>query len=82
MLRESGLGRFFKAPISRKEICFAGYAFVDDTDLIQTAHDNIVTGSEVTQELQRAIDMWEGGLHATGGAIVPEKSHWYLVEFK
>jgi hypothetical protein len=32
-------------------------------------------------ELQRALDLWEGGLHATGGAIVPEKSHWYLVDF-
>jgi hypothetical protein len=22
---------------------------------------------------------WEGGIRATGGASVPEKSHWYLV---
>ena len=24
---------------------------------------------------------WEGGLHATGCAIVPEKSHSYLIDF-
>jgi len=82
MLRNSGVGTFFKSPISGREIRFVGYAFVDDTDLIRTAHDNINTGIEVVNELQRALDLWEGGLHATGGAIVPEKSHWYLVDFR
>jgi hypothetical protein len=28
-----------------------------------------------------ALDLWEGGIRATGGAIVPEKSHWYLINF-
>ncbi len=65
MLRNSEVGSFFKSPISGKEIRFVGYAFVDDTDLIQTAHDHIKTGFEVT-----------------GGAIVPEKSHWYLIDFR
>lgn len=55
MLRNSGVGTFFKSPISGKEIRFVGYAFVDDTHLIQTAHDNITTGIEVTNELQRAL---------------------------
>ncbi len=36
----------------------------------------------MANELQRALDLWEGGLHATGGALVPEKSHWYLVDFR
>jgi hypothetical protein len=27
------------------------------------------------------LSAWEGGLRATGGAIVPEKSHWYLIDF-
>ena len=26
--------------------------------------------------------MWEGGLRASGGALVPEKSHWYLLQFR
>jgi hypothetical protein len=82
MLRNSGVGSFFTSPISGKDIRFVGYAFMDDTDLIQTAHDGINTGSDVAKELQRALDIWEGGLHATGGAIVPEKNHWYLVDFR
>ena len=31
--------------------------------------------------MQASVDDWEGGIRATGGAIVPEKSHWYLVSF-
>jgi hypothetical protein len=32
--------------------------------------------------MQQALDLWEGGIRATGGAIVPEKSHWDLIDFK
>ena len=28
------------------------------------------------------IDMWEGCLRATGGALVPNKSCWYAIDFK
>jgi hypothetical protein len=31
--------------------------------------------------MQRSVDRWEGGLRATGGALVPAKSHWYLIDF-
>ncbi len=82
MLRKSGVGSIFKSPISGKNIRFVGYAFVDDTDLIQSTTNTITNGTDVVIELQRALDLWEGGLHATGGAIVPEKSHWYLVDFR
>lgn len=32
--------------------------------------------------MQKALDMWEGGLRATGGTLVPSKSYWYLIDFK
>ena len=32
--------------------------------------------------MQRAIDCWEGGLKATGGAIVPTKSFVYPISFR
>jgi hypothetical protein len=32
------------------------------------------------QEAQEALNLWEGLLDATGGALAPEKSYWYLVE--
>jgi hypothetical protein len=80
LLRSEGLGCKFTSPISKKEISFVGYAFVDDTDLIQTSN-TLQSTDELITEMQRSLNTWEGGLRATGGTIVPEKSHWYLVEF-
>ena len=60
---------------------FVCFAFVDDTDVVHTAKDVDTTGETVAQEMQQAIDHWEGGLKATGGALVPEKSYWYLNDF-
>ena len=31
--------------------------------------------------MQASVNMWEGGLRASGGALVPSKSHWYLIKF-
>lgn len=82
MLREDGFGTFFRLAISREQIRIVGFAFVDDTDLIQTAKSPDDSGMEVAAEMQASLDTWEGGLRATGGALVPAKSWWYLVEFE
>ena len=34
------------------------------------------------QKMQEAIDRWEGGLKATGGAIVPSKSWIYPIAYQ
>jgi hypothetical protein len=56
------------------------YAFVDDTDVIvsQTSMNSYL---DVIPILQSAVENWEGGLKATCGAIVPEKTFWYLIDF-
>jgi hypothetical protein len=59
---------------------FIGYSFVDDTDLIQS-NPAITSYTKVIQSLQQALDTWEGGLKATCGAIVPEKSFWHMIDF-
>ena len=58
-----------------------GYAFVDDTDLVSSTYlpstlDSVYAG------IQHSLNAWRSGIHASGGAIVPEKSHWYLIDFK
>jgi hypothetical protein len=79
-LRELGFGFQYATPASNIPINFSGFAFVDDTDLLQVlSHETSVT--EVRQRLQEAIDLWERGLSATAGAIVPEKTFWYLIDF-
>jgi hypothetical protein len=36
---------------------------------------------EVLRQIQESLTAWEGGIHATGGAIEPLKSHWYLIDY-
>ncbi len=82
MLRQTNVGSFLRQPISLKPIRFSGFSFVDDTDTIQTARDNTEGWQEVVQGLQHSLDMWQVGLHATGGAIIPVKTSWKLTDFK
>jgi hypothetical protein len=82
MLRDAGNGAFFIEPISKKSSHLVGYAFVDDTDLVQfDLRDPQETEEEMLDKMQDAISRWEGGLKATGGAIVPQKSFVYPVIF-
>jgi hypothetical protein len=81
ILRKRGFGCEFIAPISQLRFSFSGYSFVDDTDLIQALLER-ASHSEIVSLLQRSIDTWEGSLKATGGAIVPEKTFWQLIDFK
>ncbi len=54
---------------------------MDDTDLIES-NSNATTATEAWHSLQKAVVTWEGGLKATCGALVPEKTFWYLIDFK
>ena len=54
---------------------------MDDTDVVHVGRDVNVTGEEILVQMQEVVDHWEGGLKATGGALVPSKSYWYLVDF-
>jgi len=81
MLRSQGLGCHFISPFSNQITQFVGYSFVDDTDLI-ISKPSLQCAQQALFELQRSVDTWEGGLKATCGALVPEKTYWYLIEFK
>ena len=80
-MRTTGFGFRLLTALSVKLIAFVCYAFVNDTDLVDTAKDTTVTGDIILEEMQDAVDHWEGGLKATGGALVPSKSYWYLIDF-
>jgi len=80
VLREKGFGCELICPLSSEYFRFVSYAFVDDTNLIQS---QLVEHPEQARiNLQQAIDTWEASLKATCGAIVPEKTVWWLVSFK
>jgi hypothetical protein len=82
MMSTAGHGFHMLSAISTTLITMVCYAFVDDTDVVQSACDVNQPGEEVVSQMQAAVDRWEGGLRATGGALVPSKSHWYLIDFK
>ena len=74
MMRADDLGAHFITPLSKEKIIFVGCSFVDDTDLVLSSFDSSDTLDDLTPKMQQSIQTWEGGLRATGGALVPEKS--------
>jgi hypothetical protein len=71
----------FVSAISWMSIALCGFLFVDDADLLFMAPTTHQQGEEIAESAQRHLDEWEGLIHATGGALVPSKSFWYLVDF-
>ena len=82
IMRKRGQCTVFKAFISGEELKIVGFAFVDDKDLLRASILGMQTYNEVAQDMQQGLDLWEGLLKATGGALVPDKSYWYLIDFK
>jgi len=64
--------------ISLKTKQLAGFAFVDDTDLCVDGPQ--VISPNISTIMQSTVDHWEGLLQATGGALVPTKCFWYLID--
>jgi hypothetical protein len=80
-LRTQGFGTHFVSAISGAPIRFVGYAFVDDTDLIQTARTPDESISSVIQQMQACMHTWEGLVRTTGGALSIDKCCWWAIDF-
>jgi hypothetical protein len=80
MLYTAGYGMTVLSAVSGTLVVIACFAFVDDTDIIHSRANT--TGEQIGREMQDVMDTWEGGIRATGGALEPSKSHWYLLDFK
>jgi hypothetical protein len=79
-MKKEGFGYKVWTLIRQRAITLACFAYVDDADLIHASSDRSTSTLQVLQEAQEALELWEGLIHATGGALAPEKSYWYLVE--
>ena len=85
MLRTSGYGVKLVSCLTGSITHFAAYVFVDDSDMCESAYSCDMPLVTLLQHMQDALNLWEGGLRATGGALVPDdpkKAHWYLIAFK
>jgi hypothetical protein len=82
MLKTAGFGFRVRTVISGDEFSFVCYTFVDDSDVVHSSIDGPSKDtSELVAEMQEDIDTWEGGLQASGGALVASKSFWFLIHF-
>ena len=82
MLREAGFGLQLKTPITNESSTLSCFVYVDDVDSIHSPVAQDQTINNITADMQRMLDTWTGGLHATGGMIEASKSYWYLIDFK
>jgi hypothetical protein len=81
MLKNAGFGFTVRTVILGNEFSFVCYTFVDDSDVIHSFSYNDQDTSNLVGEMQQVVDTWEGGLRALGGALVPAKSYWFLIQF-
>ena len=77
LLSIEDLGVLFTSAINKEEITLVGFAFVDDCDLATSSRGatDCTPEEEVTARMQKSFDTWIGGLNATGGAVVADKSN-------
>jgi hypothetical protein len=75
MMHTAGHGIHNISALSGLLNSFVCYAFVDDTNMVHASSSPLVSGEDVLTDMQTAVNRWEGGIRATGGAIVPGKSH-------
>ena len=71
MCKARGQGMNLTTPISKQEISFMGFAFVDDADLVSGAEDVNTSGATMIARFQAMITCWNGGICATGDLIAP-----------
>ena len=81
-LRAAGFGAQFISAVSHQLVEYVRFSFVDDTDQIQSSHVEGESMESIADKLQQAVNLWEGGIWFSGGALAPEKSHWYAIDFR
>ena len=76
-LRKKGFAAEICTSISKQMFHMVGFAYVDDSDLIQSGSDPL----EVLYSMQNLLSNWCMLMGVTGGAISVEKSWWYLIDY-
>jgi hypothetical protein len=82
MMISKGFGFDFLASISWAPIVADCFCFVDDTDVCEAAPTVAHSGEEIVPAVRSALTWWSKAVRLTGGAIRPDKSFWYLIDFK
>ena len=79
-LRQQGFGVELTSAIKRTYFHISGFAFVDDTDTVQTG-DLGDTTSQVMEKAQGELNLWEELIRATGGGLEGDKSDFAVINY-
>ena len=82
LMRKKGYGTLLTACLSLIQLFLVCFMFVDDDQYMQAASSVDQPGEEVLPQAQEGLNYWVGYLQATGGAINPEKSYWYHLDYQ
>ena len=77
LLHNRGFAVEFCTSISKELFCLVGFAYVDDSNLIQMGSDPDI----VLSFMQQLINSWDALIDVTGGAMSVDKSWWYMIEY-
>jgi hypothetical protein len=81
-LRNLGFGLNATSSLSAFALSLVGFAFVDDTDLVNVAKSVLTKGGDHLQNSQRCVDWWVSLLEATSGGLRVDKSFWVFIDFE
>jgi len=81
MVHSHGNRVTFYSPISHQPTDLLGLLYVDDCDLFAIDEDGLHLRTAIAN-LQCNIDLWQGGLAATGISLAPKKSSWCLLAMR
>ena len=82
MMAAEGCGFSSLSALSSLLVVADCFCFVDDSDVVQASDSVYTTGESLLPSVQNALNLWTGGVSATGGAITPDKSFWWLFDFQ
>jgi hypothetical protein len=82
IMHQMGFIATFTSTMSSSKVEICGFLIVGNADLLHNAADNDVEAVTILPHFQAMVDCWEENLRVTGGGIHPEKSFWYLLDYK
>ena len=82
MCKKASHGMKFFTSITKLPISFMGYLFVDNADIVQGYGDVNTSGKALIPNFQESMKRWNGGIRDSGGSIFPNKTKWFLIDFK
>jgi hypothetical protein len=81
IMRNLGFGLNAVSPLSAVALSLVGFAFVDDTDLVNVAASVLTKGEDHLLHSQQCVDWWVSLLAATGDGLRVDKSFWVFIDF-